>query len=792
MPNNSKTQLKTIVDFARRKGFVFPSSEIYGGFAATYDFGPLGVLLKKNIEQVWRNWNVTSRTDMVEIEGAIFMHPKVWEASGHIGGFADLLVEDTVTHKRYRADHLVEDAKVVWPVGETKNSPLEGWWQTQINEVFTESIEETLTIGQRKDNIDDYRENVRVLLYNPKTDKYAIQYVEKYKEYNLLGGGIEKGHTPLDTAKKEVLEETGYTDFTIITQLGGKIDCFYEEDGRSCERLSTGFLAILNSEENSGTKMEDYEIEEGCKCVWKAKKEVLEIFNEQSKIYLTYLYHLEVLNRGLRYLENTNFKNNKAYIVEKSLSSDKFEQLKEFGTVEIDKTIEDWGKLVYLYYQPETENKLVEFLKSNLLAKSENNSTSWYCEVGSKVVFANKIIDIAENGGFESFQNYGRSLGIPEEQLDAVSAREFIKNSNSKPQIITNAGSFSAEEIDQIIEHYKLKSPEGNPLTKAKKFNLLVPTHLGGAVQDESSIAYLKGESCANIYVDWKAIQETTRRKLPFGIAQIGKAFRNEITVKQFMFRTREFEQMDVEFFVKPGTEDKFYSEWKQNRWDFYTKILNFNETNLQYRQHDKDELVFYAKEAWDVEYNFGEIGFKELEGIHNRTDYDTTQHSKFSGQDLTYFDSDTNTRYNPYIVEMSAGFNRMYLAVMFEFYTEEILTTEKGEQETRVVFKLPYSLAPYKLAVLPLMKKDGLGEFAFDLYSKLRKQGISADYDEAGSIGKRYRRQDENGTPWCLCVDYDTLKEGETKNTVTLRHRNTMEQVRVAIEDLETFIKGF
>ncbi len=477
MPNNSKTSLKTIVDFARRKGFVFPSSEIYGGFAATYDFGPLGVLLKKNIEQAWRHWNVTSRTDMVEIEGAIFMHPKAWEASGHIGGFSDLLVEDTVTHKRYRADHLVEDAKIVWPLSES--------------------------------------------------------------------------------------------------------------------------------------------------------------------------------------------------------------------------------------------------------------------------------------------------------------------------QIVTNAGSFSAEEIDQIIEHYKLKSPDGNSLSKAKKFNLLVKTHLG-PVEDETSVAYLKGESCANIYVDWKAVQETTRRKLPFGIAQIGKAFRNEITVKQFMFRTREFEQMDVEYFVKPGEESKFYPEWKQNRWDFYTKALNFDEANLQYRQHDKDELVFYAKEAWDVEYNFGEIGFKELEGIHNRTDYDTVQHSKFSGQDLTYFDAETNTRYNPYIVEMSAGFNRMYLAVMFEFYTEEILKTEKGEDETRIVFKLPYVLAPFKLAVLPLMKKDGLGEFAFELYSKLRKQGISADYDEAGSIGKRYRRQDENGTPWCLCVDYETIKEGEQQNTVTLRHRDTMEQTRVAISDLENFIKGF
>ena len=356
---------------------------------------------------------------------------------------------------------------------------------------------------------------------------------------------------------------------------------------------------------------------------------------------------------------------------------------------------------------------------------------------------------------------------------------------NSTSAILTNAGPLAAEEIDKIITYYNLKSPDGNPLSGAKKFNLMVKTHLG-PVEDETSVVYLKGESCANIYLDWKAVQETTRRKLPFGIAQIGKAFRNEITVKQFMFRTREFEQMDVEYFVKPGTEDNHYAYFKQNRWDFYTQALSLNSKNLRFRQHDKDELVFYAKEAWDVEYNFGENGFKELEGIHNRTDYDTKQHSKFSGQDLTYFDSEDNSRYLPYIVETSAGFNRMFLAIMFEFYSEQELTNAKGETETRILLKLPHNLAPFKLAILPLMKKDGLGEYAFELYSKLRKSGISCDYDEAGSIGKRYRRQDENGTPYCVCVDYQTLED----NTVTIRDRDTMEQRRIVIEELSNLIK--
>jgi glycyl-tRNA synthetase len=469
---NKNLHLDTIVKFARRKGFVFPSSEIYGGFAATYDFGPLGVLLKKNIENTWRFWNVTSRTDMVEIEGAIFMHPRVWEASGHVGGFADLLVEDLVTHKRYRADHLIEEA--------------------------------------------------------------------------------------------------------------GLMD---------------------------------------------------------------------------------------------------------------------------------------------------------------------------------------------------------------------NAGSLSPEQVDDLISDQGLKSPEGNPLSKAKRFNLLVKTHLG-PVEDDTSLVYLKGESCQNIYLDWKAVQETTRRKLPFGIAQIGKAFRNEITVKQFMFRTREFEQMDIQYFYDPDQKEvdgqNVYDLWKNIRFTYYTKCLGINPENLRWRQHAQDEKAFYATDAWDIEYRFGQMGFKEIEGLHDRGTYDLDQHAKFSGEDLRYQDPNLPQRkFNPAIIEASAGFGRVFLASLFEYYDEEELTEEGNE--TRVVVHFPYDLAPYKLAVLPLMKKDGLAEMAHKIYAELRQKGISCDYDEAGSIGKRYRRQDENGTPWCLCVDYDTLglnhTNSEWKDTVTLRHRDSMTQIRVKITEVETFL---
>jgi glycyl-tRNA synthetase len=422
--------LEQVVSLAKRRGFVFPSSEIYGGFAATYDFGPLGFLLKKNIEKVWRNWNVEKRNDMVEIEGAIFMHPKVWEASGHIAGFSDPLVECKKCHQRFRED-----------------------------------------------------------------------------------------------------------------QLEGKCP-------------------------NCGNK-------------------------------------------------------------------------------------------------------------------------------------------------------------------------EF---------------------------------------TPAKQFNLLVKTHLG-PVEDETSVVYLKGESCQNIYLDYKSVLDSTRLQLPFGIAQIGKAFRNEITVKSFLFRTREFEQMDVEYFCRPEDADKFYEEWKKSHQEFYEKVMGLSPSRLKLRQHAEDERAFYAKDAWDIQYEFGSMGFQEIEGIHNRGTYDLDQHSKFSGQDLRYFDQESGERFNPAIVECSAGFNRLFLASLFEAYEEE------GE---RVVLKLPARLAPYKVAVFPLLKnKPELVEKARGIYLDLKKH-FNVAWDERGNIGKRYFSQDEIGTPYCVTIDFDTLDN----DTVTIRDRDSMKQERVAISELQSYIQ--
>lgn len=456
MANNTEIMDK-IISLCKRRGFVFPSSEIYGGFAATYDYGPLGFLLKKNLEQAWRYWNTQKRDDVVEIEGAIFMHPRVWEASGHVGGFADLLVEDLVTHKRYRADHLIEEA------------------------------------------------------------------------------------------------------------------------------------------------------------------------------------------------------------------------------------------------------------------------------------------------------------GLME-----------------------NAGGLTTDQATDLIKAKGLKSPDGNALSDVKKFNQLVKTHLG-ATEDDTTLVYLKGESCQNIYLDWKAVQETTRRKLPFGIAQIGKAFRNEITVKNFLFRTREFEQMDVQYFCRPEDADKYYEEWKTYRMDFYAEHIGFSKENLRWRQHDDDERAFYARDAWDIEYNFAGMGFKEMEGLHNRGSYDLDQHSKFSGQDLTYFDDATNEKFNPYIVESSAGFNRLFLSTLFEFYREE-----ERNGETRTYLALPPKLAPYKVAVFPLLKnKPELVEKARGIYQTLREAGINAAWDDRGNVGKRYYSQDEIGTPFCITVDFDTLEN----ESVTVRDRDTAEQERIAITDLPAYI---
>ena len=313
--------------------------------------------------------------------------------------------------------------------------------------------------------------------------------------------------------------------------------------------------------------------------------------------------------------------------------------------------------------------------------------------------------------------------------------------------------------------------------TDIKQFNLMFSTTIGASSESSSEI-YLRPETAQGIFVNFLNVQKSSRKKIPFGIAQIGKAFRNEIIARQFIFRMREFEQMEMQFFVKPGTQSKWYESWKENRMKWH-KALGLGDEN--YRFHDHDKLAHYADAACDIEFNFP-FGFKELEGIHSRTDFDLTQHEEYSGKKLRYFDPEINESYVPYVVETSIGLDRMFLAVLASSFKEE----ELNDNSARIVLKIPGFLSPYKLAILPLVKKDGLSEYAKKIYDDL-KVHFNIAYDEKDAVGRRYRRQDAIGTPVCLTVDHDSIKD----DSVTLRFRDSMDQIRVKVSDLKNEIEN-
>ncbi len=311
--------------------------------------------------------------------------------------------------------------------------------------------------------------------------------------------------------------------------------------------------------------------------------------------------------------------------------------------------------------------------------------------------------------------------------------------------------------------------------TEVRQFNLMFSTEMGSTAEGSMKV-YLRPETAQGIFVNFLNVQKTGRMKIPFGIAQIGKAFRNEIVARQFIFRMREFEQMEMQFFVRPGQELEWFKKWKEYRLKWH-KALGFGDDH--YRYHDHEKLAHYANAATDIEFLMP-FGFKEVEGIHSRTDFDLSQHEKFSGKNIKYFDPELNESYTPYVIETSIGVDRMFLSVMSAAYREEQL--DNGE--TRVVLRLPEALAPIKLAVMPLVKKDGLPEKAREIIDKLRFH-FNCQYDEKESIGKRYRRQDAIGTPYCATVDHQTLED----NMVTIRHRDTMQQERVPIDSLDSII---
>jgi len=348
---------------------------------------------------------------------------------------------------------------------------------------------------------------------------------------------------------------------------------------------------------------------------------------------------------------------------------------------------------------------------------------------------------------------------------------------------------WSNEKMEEFIAEKGIACPDcgKSDFTGIRQFNLMFKT-FQGVTEDSKAEIYLRPETAQGIFVNFKSVQRTSRKKIPFGIAQVGKSFRNEITPGNFIFRTREFEQMELEFFCKPGTELEWFAYWKDYCANFL-RSLGLKDEHIKLRDHEQEELSHYSNATTDIEFLFP-FGWGELWGIASRTDFDLMAHQNHSGQDMSYMDPETNEKYVPYCIEPSVGVERMLLAFLCDAYDEEVLTDSKGKEDIRKVLRLHPALAPFKAAVLPLSKK--LGDEAGKIYDELRKH-FSVDYDEAGSIGKRYRREDEIGTPFCICVDFQTVgdDENEADGCVTIRDRDTMEQIRIPVTEVREYIEN-
>jgi glycyl-tRNA synthetase len=437
-------------------------------------------------------------------------------------------------------------------------------------------------------------------------------------------------------------------------------------------------------------------------------------------------------------------------------------------------------------HPPDLMNKLVSLAKRRGFIFQ---SSEIYGGVGSVYDYGPLGIELKNN----IQQNWWREMVYRHDNIVGLDAGILM---NPEVWVASgHVGAFSDPLVECTNCHRRFRADEladieaGNPdeqqcpscgtrgnWTEPRQFDLMFRTFMG-VVQDEASTVYLRPETAQGIFVNFKNVQDSARQKVPFGIAQVGKAFRNEITPGNFIFRTREFEQMEMQYFVKPGTEDEHFEAWMERRMEWMTS-LGIREERLRFHEHGPDELAHYCKRAFDIEYRFP-FGWQEMEGIHNRTDFDLGNHQEHSGKKLEYFDPQTQERYVPYVVETSAGLSRTLLVVLADAYDEEEL-----ENETRVVLRLSPKLAPITAAVFPLVKKDGMPEIAEKLAADLRGQ-FNVLYDVAGSIGKRYRRQDEAGTPFCLTIDGETVEDG----TVTVRDRDTLEQERVSLDAVAGYL---
>ena len=411
-------------------------------------------------------------------------------------------------------------------------------------------------------------------------------------------------------------------------------------------------------------------------------------------------------------------------------------------------------------------------------------------------------------GGFSSSYDYGVYGVEVKNNLKKAWWDEMTKKHDNivgvdsailmAPKVWEASGHLSAGFADELIEckscHKRFKADELSDQNKCpeckgefmppKKFNVMMKTFVG-PIEDSANTVYLRGEACQGIYMNFMWVKNSARMKIPFGICQIGKAFRNEITPGPFTFRTREFEQMDLQFFVKPEETDKWFEYWKKERMQYYID-LGIDKSHLRFHDHPQDKLAHYAKKACDIEYLFP-WGFSEIEGIHNRTDWDLSNHSKFSGTDLSYFDQDTKEKYTPHIIETSAGCDRTLLAFLIEAFNEFEKGRNNDSESIEYLLKLNYKLSPVKVAIMPLLKnKEELQSKAREVYNLIKLQ-FNTKFDDSGSIGKRYRRQDELGTPWCVTIDFDTLED----NTITIRNRDTMLQTRIKVTDLINYLNN-
>ncbi len=398
--------------------------------------------------------------------------------------------------------------------------------------------------------------------------------------------------------------------------------------------------------------------------------------------------------------------------------------------------------------------------------------------------YAEKVLAKAQKEVDKAAKRFGESFN--EDQYRSTNSRVMgyqEKADEALSRMNTALAAGDMHGLYELINELEIADPESGSRewTDVRQFNLMFSTQLG-AIAGEAGKIYLRPETAQGIFVNFLNVQKSTRQKLPFGIAQIGKAFRNEIVARQFIFRMREFEQMEMQFFVKPGTELEWYEQWKEARMKWHTTLGHPSE---KLKFHDHEALAHYANAAVDIEFEFP-FGFRELEGIHSRTDFDLNAHQELSGKKLQYFDADTQESYVPYVVETSIGCDRMFLAVMSHALQEETVPDADGNDSTRTVLKLPAPLAPVKVAVLPLLKnRDELTDKAQAVFDKL-KLHFPCQYDEKDAIGRRYRRQDAIGTPYCVTIDFDTLDD----DTVTLRDRDTLEQIRIAIDDVAAHVK--